>query len=235
MPLIASLVLGAVQSGTGLYQAINASNQAKKNVRPNYNIPYEYYKNLNSAETMASRGLAPQALNTFYNQQGQNQAGAIDAILQSGGDPNAINSVYGNTQQGNQRILAEDANAKDKNLLNVMDINNILAGEKEKQFYVNKFQPYADKAALYSQQKQAGFQNFFGGLDTAGAGFAANQTTKLADAYMRLMNGSSGGSSLAPQTAAPQFNWYDTNLYTGGDGNVTPDNPPDQNYNQLFQ
>lgn len=209
--LIALLLQAAAQTGTGVYQQLKANSLAKHNPRPNYDIPMEYYKSLNQAENQASYGYSPQALSAYYGQAGQAQAGSISAILQSGGDPNQINSVYGDTLQNQRQILGDDAQAKDQHIANLINEYHVMGDQQDKKWQINKYQPYLAKAGLIAQDKQAGFANIFGGIDTASTGFAANETSKLADAYMKMMNG--GGTPTEQKQSSS---------YYGGAGSLPP-------------
>lgn len=203
LPFLIPLALGAIQSGVGLYQQLHAASQANKNQRPEYDIPMEYYKDLNLAQQRASRGLPSQALSTYYDNIGQQQAGSLNALLQMGGDPNQVNQIYGTGVQASQELLAKDAMAKDANINALQDAYLRMGDQKNQEWLINKYQPYADKAEQYSQDKQAGFQNFFGGLDTAATSFATNATSKLAAEYEKMMNG--GGQKVASNTTDSGF------------------------------
>lgn len=181
-----TLPLAVLQAGLGTWQYLNAIHQSKMNQRPLYSINQEYQYNLDLLKS--SLGLPQSALNLYYQNTGQQRSQGIDALLAGGGSANQISQFLNQGNRDNQNILAMDAMQRKQDLQGIIGAQTMLANEKDKAWQLNKYAPYADKAQAIAQEKQAGIQNIFGGLNSASGAFATDATSKLADS----LSGASG-------------------------------------------
>lgn len=169
--------LAIPQAIFGTFQYLNAVNQAKKNIRPTYNIDPAYQNQIDLLT--ANYGLPQSALSNFYNQAGQGATQGINAILANGGNPNMIADLINKQNQNFQDVLVKDALQKKSDLTGITAAQLQLAEQKDKEFQINKFAPYADKAQAIAQQKNAGLQNITGAFNTASSGIGNALTAGL--------------------------------------------------------
>lgn len=171
--------IGAASAGLGAYQYLHGKKQAKRNVRPMYNIDPAYQSNIDVLKNTI--GLPSSALE-FYNRNiGQNTNQNLNAILSLGGTSNDVASLYGNQDEAFERVLIQDALQTKSDLGGINNAKLELAEQRDKQFSLNLFDPYKDKAQAAAEEKNAGIQNIFGGLNTVAGGLANRATLKLAE------------------------------------------------------
>jgi hypothetical protein len=101
--LIAAIVGAGVQAGAGIFNVVSgAVTTAKANreakvldaTRPQYNIPSNYYDNLNLATSRAQRGFSDETMGYLSNQLERGLSASNNAILRGGGNVNNIGNAY---------------------------------------------------------------------------------------------------------------------------------------------
>lgn len=172
-----TLGIAALQAGLGTFQYLNAIKQAKNNTRPFYSIDPAYQNNINLLTN--NLGLPSSALDLFYKNIGQNTSNGINAILANGGNGNQIAGVLGNQNQNYEKLAIDDTLQRKQDLAGIIAARLQLAEQRDKAFQINQYAPYADRAAAISNQKAAGIQNIFGGLNSVSGGLANNAISKL--------------------------------------------------------
>jgi hypothetical protein len=171
MPLTAGAILGGVGAaakvGAGIGQLIHS--KKKPAIRPNFDIQKEYFDNQTLAQSYAQEGL-PESTKAYYTTQAsRGLSSGIDAALQGGGDVNALTNLVDQYQQGLNKISAEDAQLKLKNIDDLMERNSDLASQKVQQWVLNKYEPFKDQAKANAQERAAGLQNLIGGIGEGAA------------------------------------------------------------------
>jgi hypothetical protein len=164
---------GLAKSYIGARQANKAAKMAANNTRPDFDIADEYYTNQSLAQNAAQSGLGAQSLDYYTNQANRGLTSTNDALLQSGGGPNAIANSYDRYQQGIGSIAAANAQAQRQNINALMDRNSQLAEQKTMKWSLDKYEPYKDTARTASALQAQGTQNIFNGLSQAGSAAAS--------------------------------------------------------------
>ena len=223
-----SWIAAGVSVGLNLGMAAYQSHKAKKlanTPRPEYQIPQGQVEALNNAKYMASQTELP-GQNIMQQKIDQGSAGALanlKDVSQSGSALGSnIASIYrGNVGAQNQLNLAgaQNWNANQQNLRG--ELNN-MATAQDKQWTINKFDPYKNNMAAASAMREGAFRNATAGvtdLAAAGAG-AANQkfwadqlnppkggaTTGFASTVAPLGTNPTKGFNIMQKTTPPQNN-----------------------------
>lgn len=221
-------VLGtAFQVEQGLSQEHKA-NELKKSLKdPVYRIPPEFEQNRNIARQMAQRGLPQAVINQQTDQNNQNQAGAIQAVSRSANPGAGVASIVRQGDQAQEKLAAEDAQARDNNQRYFISQNSQMAGQEIAKQQSDVFDKYTRNFNQMQADRGAGLQNLnTAGQDTASLGgtalqYAYNPTTAAPQTFAQK-NGVAPISAQEPYTPPP----LTTNLPTQqGFGNNMKFNP----------
>jgi len=189
---IANIAGGLVSGITGFFQKRKANKMLKSLQRPNYAIPEEITRSQKMAEMAAQEGLPSaqyaKAMQNIQRQQSNALAGATDRR-------SALMALPKIQQAANDAALnldSADAQARMQNQRTLYGVSNTTAGYKNKQFEINKMQPYQEKYQYAQSLLGAGNQNLSSGIDKflGGAGtlaFGGGTGSKR-----RMTSGSSG-------------------------------------------
>lgn len=247
--MAASIVLGAIALGTGIYSMVKANKERKKaeaamaaNVRPELEIPSYEYDNQRLLESMAGQGMSDRARAIAQRDYERGLSSRINAITLGGGNPNDVTRAYRTYNDSVDRLALMDENIRLQNLSNLVAQNRRMGSNVVNQWQVNELGPYQDRNALYAQQIGAANQNFQAGLGMAGQGlgYAAggmssmNKTNRAAGGtgFLGLRKGQGTPGSIANATnsmgntgstsALFQPNGYDSmfSVYSADDGSV---------------
>ncbi len=171
MMLIAQGASAAINLGKAAHQAHKASKLGATE-RPEYQIPQAQMQALNNAKYMASQTELP-GQNIMQQRIDQGSAGALSNlkdVSQSGSalGANIANIYRGNVGAQNQLNLAgaQNWNANQANLRN--ELGNMATAE-DRQWTINKFDPYRNNMAASSALREGAFRN----LSSAGSDIAA--------------------------------------------------------------
>lgn len=179
--IAAGAIVGASALGKAAYgisQNSKASAIEKNNIRPFEQVQPEYQQNVNTAQQMAQEGLPQAVYNNQLNGINQNQAGGIAALNNSANPGANLASIVraGDNAVGN--LNAQDAAARNKNTLALIQQRGILAGAKQNAWNYNYADKYSENLAKSQALRGAGTQNIAGGLNTlgqAGMGLLGNR------------------------------------------------------------
>ena len=176
VPALFQGITGAVQASRGR----KGFNRAMAN-RPDYQIPSEYGNILSQYQT-AYGGDMP------GYQRGLNQIGQVGARSRGAAERGAISSnAYGasisaqqqkeldaimNYNLGNERFKLEGV---DK----IAGAEQMMAGQKEQKWNLNKFLPWQTEAGRYGEMQKGGMENLFGALQAG----ASNITDLIGTKY----------------------------------------------------
>lgn len=175
--MAASIVLGAIALGTGIYSMVKANKERKKaeaamaaNQRPALEIPVQEFENQRLLESMAGQGMSDRARSVATRDYERGLTSAINAITLSGGNPNDVSRAYRQYNDSVDRLALMDENIRLQNLANYVAQNRRMSSNLVNQWQVNELAPYMDRQSLYAQQIGAANQNFQAGLGMAGQG-----------------------------------------------------------------
>jgi hypothetical protein len=220
-----SLISSAVQLGAGLVQAATGAIQkakakriARSNPRPDYRRPQEIDTNQAVAESRAGQGLSDGALQVYDQSNDRALTSSIEAVTKGGGSVNNIGAIYGNNITGRQRMVMLDEEMRSRNIKGLIDQNNEMAGYKDKEWQIDVFAPYADKAQAAATLAKQSSENIWKGVSSVGSAvgnYATGQLYKneadrvfgeqqrVNDAYI---------SSVNKPEAGPQFTIENNNI-----------------------
>lgn len=185
MPLAGGLIVGASALGKAIFGASQdhqASEIEKNNIRPVEGVDPIYQQNVNTAAQMAAQGIPQEEINRQLNSINQNQAGAISTLNNSANPGANLAGVVraGDSATGN--LNAEQAAARNKATLALIQQRGILAGAKQNAWNYNYADKYSEQLAKSQALRGAGTQNIagaFGELGKAGIGILGNQSGKI--------------------------------------------------------
>lgn len=181
IPLLAAAAIPALFKGiSGIVQANRGKRLMAENIRPTYNRPDEVRQSQSIAENSYYNGVMP-GQSQLQNQLAAEQASALGSVTNastSSGDLlDSINKLNYNRNNQLNNIAGQGAQWK---LQQQGALQNQLAQSaqfSDKEFDLNKMQPYQDRAAAASALIQSGNQNIYGALDSIG-GLAASAAFK---------------------------------------------------------
>lgn len=229
-PLTIGAIIGGAQGVgqlvTGIVQKSKAAKMARKNPRPKYEIQKEILDNQNLTESKASEGLSDAAKQVYSTGAERGLSSSINAILKGGGSVNNIADIYDTYQGGISKLALIDEEMRARNIQNMINQNNVLASEKDKQWQVNVFAPYADKAQAAAALSKQGMDNIWKGVNTM-TGAATNYlmgqqyAKEGANVFGGTGSGSNGSGQIMPQTSSmPQTTQSGTPLNAGQNWNI---------------
>jgi len=183
VPALFQGITGAIQASRGQ----KGFNRAMAN-RPDYQIPQEY-QNILSQYKIAYGGDMP------GYQRGLNQIGQIGARARGSAERGAISSnAFGASVSAQQQkeldaimnLNTQNEQFKLQGVDKIAGAEQLMAGQKEQQFNINKFLPWQTEMNRYGEMQKGGMQNLFGALQSG----ASNMTDLIGTKYYRdALNG----------------------------------------------
>ena len=204
-------MLGMMGLGVGkaIYGGLQM-NRAKKardqNVRPEYDIPDEFYENESMYEELAQEGLPQDELSRLHQQSMRGLSASLSAGLQMGGSANTVNDYYQSYLDNASDIGLKNSLQRFANINQLANARNAVAEQEFIKFSYNEDAPYKDRAQAATQGQVQGMANLTGGIDTAFSAFAYD---KAADTYQDRINTQNKTLGLGPTV----------------NGNIDPNNP----------
>ena len=172
IPAAVPIALAGAQALFGGIQAGIGASKLKNLNRPTYTVPEEIKKNLSESELMALEGLPAEQKQQYIQNIQRSQQTAMKGLETRKAGLAGIPALLQSQNDAFTNLLTMDATQKLQNKMLVQQNRNTLAGYKDKEFDINKMQPYQEKSAEAQALIGSGVQNIFGGLDQA-ATFAA--------------------------------------------------------------
>lgn len=165
---------GAIYKGiTGASQMHQANVIDGNNIRPVEQVDPLYQQNVNTAEQMSRQGIPQDVINNQTNAINQNQAAAIGAVGNSANPGTNIASIVRQGNNASATLNAEQAAARNKATLALIQQRGILAGAKQNAWNYNYADKYSEQLAKSQALRGAGMQNEAGAANSLiGAGTA---------------------------------------------------------------
>lgn len=155
-----------LQAGTGLAQSIKGKKIQRATVRPTYAIPDEIKANLKQAEQEATYGLDSASKQIATQGIDRSTASALyggssrrAGLAGMGGIVQAGNDAFANLAQMDAMEMARKKQV-------AMGARSEMAGYKDKEWQINKFDPYQLKMDEAQALIGAGMQNIGGAIST---------------------------------------------------------------------
>lgn len=177
------LLIPAIQAGAGIVQSIFGGSRARKAQRALENMPTPAYAPSKGITDYYSQALNRYNTNpynsTLYNMQKQNAERSTNQGLSALSDRrSALAGLPALMQNQSDNMLKAAAMAEDRKAQEFAQLGNaaqMKAGEDRQAFNINQLMPYQQRVNLLSQKAaggaatmNAGLQNIFGGLSSAG-------------------------------------------------------------------
>lgn len=171
---VAAIALGAVAAYKGIKGAVQNKKakrlkQQAERERPSYRTQKAIRDNQAIMESRAGQGFSDKALRIQEAAVDSGLAVGIDGVLRSGGNVNHIGDLYGNYLEGTNKLALMDEEMRVRNLAAMVDQNYFMGSEQDKEWQMNKWNPFADKVQAAAVLKAQGNANINGALDTAAA------------------------------------------------------------------
>lgn len=184
IPALAQGIFGAVQASRAgkQFNALNAN-------RPKYDIPQEYTDILRKYQ-QAQAGNMP-GYETMLGQMGQAGArargGAERGAISSTAYGQQVGDIYQKELDAIQNLGVKQAEYKTNMLDRVTGAQATMGDQKTQQWNINQNVPWQTEMNRLGEQKNAGLQNLFGGLQSGMSGLTDLMGTKYAsDAFKSL-------------------------------------------------
>jgi hypothetical protein len=153
----------ALKGIQGIFQGIKGKKMAKANVRPTYQIPTGFAKNLAEAEAEARTGLPQQQYNRALQNIQRNQSAGLRQIGRMGRGGSVAGLARAGMDAGVNLDVA-DAEARARNRQMARGYRTQLSQQELAKQAYDKFGKYEEDAAAAEALMGAGRQNVMGGL-----------------------------------------------------------------------
>jgi len=207
--LASALISGALGVGKAVMGGVQAAKGQKemKNLlanRPRYTIPEAYQKSLGIYQQLASQEMP--GMGQYQQMYGQATAramtGAERGAISSNAYMGAVQSAQDKELQALQQLALMGANYKTQAMQNLAGAQTQMGQLQDQAFEYNVNQPYQQKLNIASEQRQAGWQNLYGGLSDLSSTVMNFAGTKYyTDVMGQLYNPGSSGSGSGPTNA----------------------------------
>lgn len=173
-PLTLSLLLGGgsalLQGAIGGVQAFQGNKGFKRTManRPDYEIPSEY-QDILAKYQQAQAGNMPgyEQLQSNIGQAGARARGAAErGAISSNAYGAQVGDIYQKELDAIQNLGIQQEQYKTAMMDKVAGAQGQLAGQKAEQWNINKFLPWQTEMNRYGEQKSAGMQNLFSGIQS---------------------------------------------------------------------
>lgn len=153
----------ALKGIQGIFQGIKGKKMAKANVRPTYQIPTGFGKNVAEAEAEARTGLPQQQYNRALQNIQRNQSAGLRQIGRTGRGGSVAGLARAGMDAGLNLDVA-DAEARARNRQMARGYRTQLSQQELAKQSYDKFAKYEEDAAAAEALMGAGRQNLMGGL-----------------------------------------------------------------------
>lgn len=178
MPVTASLVMGGASTAFGAYQYLKGQQLAKQAKRPTFDIPQELKNKLTTAQMMALEGMSEQERKQYIDnlqrvanfqmtEMGSRKAGLVGAAELGQTQADALTNLATQSEQ-----------LRRQNQMYLGQVQSEMAGEKQKEFEINKFAPYQSQVTAAQAMQGSGIQNIWSGLGAAQKGLSTQDLIK---------------------------------------------------------
>jgi hypothetical protein len=169
---LASMGSGLVSGVAGFFQRRKAKKLLKGLHQPQYTIPNEVLKNQKMAEMGANEGMPSQQYTNAMKNIQRNQASVLSGARDRRSALMALPQIQRQSNDAMGNLDAQDAGMRLQNQKTLYGINSQVAGYRDKEFDINRMQPYQRDYNYAMGLLGAGNQNLVSGADKllAGAG-----------------------------------------------------------------
>ena len=182
---------GATMAISGGYDLTKANKLEKRaGKRPVYNIPTPTLNNQFMAENRAQQGLSDESLMLYKRNNDRSLSDSLDAILKSGGGTGSIAELFDRYGDNNAELALLNDQARFTNQQILMNQNQLMADELDKQWQLNTFDPWKDQMQRIAELRTLGNTKKMGGAaimggsgGSGGGGYEGSRGANSKDAW----------------------------------------------------
>ena len=166
------IALGAIQ----IAQSIGKGAKLKKEAAElEKNKPIKRTSQFNNdalalSESELANGMSAGAEKSYNDATDRSLASSISALLKGGASVNNVGEIYDSSEQGRQNLAIMEDQMRLNHVQGVLKQYDTQANEEEKNWMVNEYGPYRDKAQAIGEQRKAAAQLGVSGMNTFGTG-----------------------------------------------------------------
>lgn len=165
-----SLVGGLISGIIGAHQKHKANKWLRQNQQPQEQMPSDVTENKNLATQMAATGLPSEQYNMAMRNIQRQQLTALRSAQDRRSGVGAISAIQQGTNDAATNLDAKNAEMRIANEKNLINVNNQVAGWKDKLFNKNVLAPYEKQWNYHMGMLGAGNQNITNALDQGATG-----------------------------------------------------------------
>lgn len=194
--ITAAALLGtgaAIKGVEGIVQRNQANKIEAANIRPTQYVDPIYQQNVNTAQQMSEQGIPQAVINNQENAINQNQASAISTLNRSANPGANLASIVRQGDNASSTLNAQQAAARNKATLTLIQQKGLLAGAKQNAFNYNYKDKYSEQLAKSQALQAAGMQNEAGAANAligAGTAYFGQPKTKIPQTIYTTTSGS---------------------------------------------
>ena len=187
LPLALTIAPAAIQTGTGIYQAVRGNQLRNSMDMPTYEIPQEILDSLTDAQIQALRGMPAEQKQQYLNNIMKAQQFSLNAMSDRKAGLTALPEIQQTALEAYRNMLSMDAQQRQANEKALQDTRGVVAGFKDKEFEYNEALPYQQTMAAAEGMTGAGMQNIMTGIQ---AGSQMGLDAMQFNQYMNALGGS---------------------------------------------
>lgn len=185
---VGSIASGLLGAGVGLFQRRQAKKILRDNPYPTYNIPQEVFENQRIARENAGSGMPSEQYNQAMRNINRQQANALFSSSTRRGGLSLIPRIQQSSNDALLNLDAKNAEMRLQNQRTLYNINNQVAGYRDKAWDWNTREKYDRNYNYGMALKGAANQNIIGGFDKLISG-----GTRAASQYGPMLGGGGYG------------------------------------------
>lgn len=169
--LIGGIAVGATALGKGVLGAVQnhkANKIDENNIRPVETVQPELNQNVATAQQMAQIGLPQQQYLNQLNSINRNQAAGVQALGSSQNPNSGVASIVRASNDASNNLNAQDAAARNRNTLALIQQRGLLANAKQNAWNYNYADKYSENLAHSQALRGAAAQNIGGAINSIG-------------------------------------------------------------------
>jgi hypothetical protein len=188
-PMAIPMAMQGLQTGVGLVQSI----MADRPDAPEYQIPDEVFQAQQIMEERMRTGLpGKDIMRGELDSAFAGNVGAVKEVSSGGSLIGATADMYGDLLKGVRDIELMDAQFRDTAKTDFAGAKMETAKYRDREWDENERIPYEREYNEFINKRNAGAQNFFGGMGSMGKTFMANQSHNDMMAMIDAIFGTSG-------------------------------------------
>ena len=202
--LAAALISGGLSAAKGIFGAVQSARASKglRNIqRPEYERPQEAGEMLDMFRQRASISQMP-GQEGMESRMGAGVAQGVQDIQRTASSSvaamGAITGLHGRRQDAIRDLGVQFAEYKSARQAELGQALGRAAEYSDKEFAMNKWQPYQVRMNELTSQKQAGAANMWGGMEGMGAAFSNLQGTQSYLDILKQMGAGGAGAGMLP-------------------------------------